>query len=486
MTAGAIKTQLLSRRLLANHLLFGLLSLAALATGLVLIVGFAIDPTDGSRLLARLGAVVVLPLILLLLGGLNLNKVVKSSSAIERQLARLAAETPASPMQLTPVEERGPAAIGWNRLVSRSMKGQLLDNLQARLSESLGGCRQEKYEHILQGLTDGVAATNEEGIVTFANKAFTVLLNADPQTVCGSAVEQIVLQYVPNNADKFRLQMQEPSRPSVVEIQQSDDVAAGVLRLARCPLRSDDGRTLTQVWSVRDITQQRLVELKRDQLIDTATHELRTPLTTITACAEALESAADIDLESQREYLHTMRMEATRLGRFVDEFLNISRMEAGSLSINLDDIDFERLLSEVVEKVRPQMEQKQIDFQVLLPPKIPHLNLDRDKISAAIVNLLSNAAKYTPAAGRVTLQVEIGKGDIRVHVEDSGIGIAADELPKVFNKFFRSDDDRVHDITDTGLGLAFAQEVVRLHGGKITAQSEIEHGSRFTLSLPLG
>ena len=429
------------------------------------------------------GAAVMVPLVLLVLGGVRLNSMVKSTSAIERQLSLLSKDS--SDVALQPVEVCGPASLGWNRLAMQSAKRQLLDSLESRLSEALGGFREEKYEQVLQGLTDGVAATNADGTITFANNAFSVLLNADPETICDTTVEESVVQTMHGDTEDFRRHMQEPSRPAVFEIQRSDDVADGVLRIAHVPMCSEDGNTLTQVWSVRDITQQKLVEYSRDQFVETATHELRTPLSTIKSCAETLELEEDIDLELQKQYLNTINMEATRLGRFVDEFLNVSRMEAGSLAVNRREVDFARLLSDVIDNVRPQMDNKKIDFQVLLPSKLPQLKLDKEKISAALINLLGNAAKYTPKAGRVKLQVELGGSDLRLDVEDTGIGIAAEDLPKVFNKFFRADDDRVRDVTGTGLGLAFAQEVVRLHGGRIVAHSEINQGSRFTVSLAL-
>ena len=112
--------------------------------------------------------------------------------------------------------------------------------------------------------------------------------------------------------------------------------------------------------------------------------------------------------------------------------------------------------------------------------------MDKDKIATVLVNLLGNAVKYTPDNGRVVFRVNITDKHIEVSVQDTGVGIAADELDKVFEKFYRSNDPRVQEQTGTGLGLALSQEVVRLHGGKITVESEINKGSTFTMTLPLG
>ena len=110
--------------------------------------------------------------------------------------------------------------------------------------------------------------------------------------------------------------------------------------------------------------------------------------------------------------------------------------------------------------------------------------LDKDKIAASLVNLAGNAAKYTPENGWVRIQVETLRKRILFHVEDSGIGIAPEDLPRVFEKFFRSDDERVRDISGSGLGLAFAHEVTRLHGGELTVHSELNKGTKFTMALP--
>ncbi len=144
------------------------------------------------------------------------------------------------------------------------------------------------------------------------------------------------------------------------------------------------------------------------------------------------------------------------------------------------------MLREVVEKVRPQMAQKQIALRCAFPEKWPKMRLDKDKITAALVNLLGNAAKYTPERGYVQLKVEVRSDALSIEVEDNGIGISAADLPKVFDKFFRSPDPRVQQETGSGLGLSLVQEVVRLHGGKLQVHSELNKGSRFVMTLPIG
>jgi two-component system phosphate regulon sensor histidine kinase PhoR len=236
---------------------------------------------------------------------------------------------------------------------------------------------------------------------------------------------------------------------------------------------------------LRDVTQQKLVDEMRNQFVFSATHELRTPLTNLKALAETLVLSDQISVEDQKQFCNMINSEATRLSRFVDELLNLSQMESGAMSIVRTETDMERLLAEVIENVQPEIDRKQIAFNARMPAKLPKLQIDKDKIIAAIVNLLGNAVKYTPEEGRVDFLVKIDESRMLIEVEDSGYGISAEDLPRIFDKFFRSDDERVRKETGTGLGLAFTREVIQIHGGHITATSELGKGSRFSVSLPI-
>jgi signal transduction histidine kinase len=129
--------------------------------------------------------------------------------------------------------------------------------------------------------------------------------------------------------------------------------------------------------------------------------------------------------------------------------------------------------------------EKNQTFEFAIPPKLPKIIADKDKLAAALTNLIGNAIKYTPDGGKVSVRVEAESHRIRFLVEDSGFGISPEELPKLCSKFFRSSDSRVQSLVGSGLGLAFTQEVARLHGGSVTIQSQLNQGSCFTLELPL-
>ncbi len=239
------------------------------------------------------------------------------------------------------------------------------------------------------------------------------------------------------------------------------------------------------LWCFRDITQQRIADESRNQFVFTATHELRTPLANIKAYADTLAEADELGVEDQKRFYNIISNEATRLARFVDELLDVSQLEFGTVLAARSETDIERMIQETIENLRPQLLQKELKFETRLAPKIPSLVVDKDKLIAALVNLLGNAIKYTPEQGTVRLIVEPGDASLDFHVEDTGIGISPEELPRISQKFFRSQDARVQSLVGSGLGLAYVQEVARLHGGKLSIKSQIDKGSRFTLTIPL-
>jgi two-component system phosphate regulon sensor histidine kinase PhoR len=309
----------------------------------------------------------------------------------------------------------------------------------------------------------------------------TALLNED--IIDGVEIKQLLCHdEVPSGLNEL-LDPQLAARPAVAELHRAGGPSERIVRISRQPAK--DGRLQGQVWCLRDVTQQKLAEKMRDSFIDTATHELRTPLSNIKAYAETMVTYDSIDIEEQKEFCNIINSEVTRLARFVDDLLSISSMEMGSLIIEKQKVETIRLFEEVLDKVEPLMNQKAIAFDVDLPEKMRELHLDKDKFVAVIVNLLGNAVKYTPSGGRVTLRVKLEESQLQVAVEDSGMGIAADEIPRVFEKFFRSADPRVQNETGTGLGLSLAQEVVRMHGGDITVESVLNQGSTFTVTVPV-
>jgi PAS domain S-box-containing protein len=461
----------LPRRLAALILLIGL-------SCLLVSISISLMLAWNGTLTERPAYAIVVPLLILILGTCAVKRVVGNYADIEEQLRGLAYLSATSDLALRPVSGKDPVSSGWNYIIDRFSGRSALSRLEARLAQAAKVPTEAPLLEILDQLPDGYALTDSSGRITQASRAFKMILNVTGE-VTGQSVEQLLHAISEDQTASLMQRLKGSGRAVVMEFVIGEGESTTFLRVAR-HLLADRG----YMWILRDISQQKLAEEMRTQFVMTATHELRTPLANIKAYSESLALYEDIDPEEQKHFFNTIHAEATRLARFVDELLNVSQMEAGSLSLATHETDISRLIEEVMLHLQPEIERKKIHFEQRLPAKIPRLCVDKDKMAASLVNLVGNAVKYTPDEGKVRLEVELTTTELLIHVEDTGFGIATEDQAKLFDKFFRSSDERVQSISGSGLGLAFTQEVARLHGGRIAVHSELNKGSRFTMTLP--
>jgi signal transduction histidine kinase len=469
----------LSRRLLDQHLLTGLACLFSC-------VAVSLTLAWHDQLIERIEIAVLAPLALLLVSASFVRRSLAVTSSIESQLEQVAGQGTVSAALLEPVWEPAAAAAGWNLLVDATRDQQRLVELETRLAGKAVSGDTQAARQALDALPDGVVLCDSQGSVVLANRMAGLLLGHSTEGIgVGQSWSERLLGAFSHDRERIEQKLWGFEGHQAWDVQRSNDLEGGVIAISRSPLLERHCSGATSVWIMRDVTKQRLAEQMRDQFVFTATHELRTPLTNLKAYAETLAAHDDIDVERQKEFCNIIHAEATRLSRFVDELLDVSRMEAGALTLSRHETDTLRLVNESLTHIRPQAEQKRLELEVSIPPKLPALLVDKDKIEACLVNLLGNAVKYTPEEGRVKFTVQADERHIHFEVQDTGIGIAKEELPKMFQKFFRSHDARVQEISGSGLGLAFTHEIARLHGGRVAVESELNCGSRFTLTLPL-
>ncbi|MBA3482913.1 MAG: PAS domain-containing protein [Pirellulales bacterium] len=448
------------------------------------------EPTFTATILAAapyIPIALLAPLALVGVGAVLLSRFTRPVTAVESRLREIARQPLGESVEVAPLRATDAISLGWNRVVEQLQRAKRTSergDIGDALAQAAQARTDTQYEQILQRLSDGIAVTDADGRIAFANRAISALLGqeGEQEALTGPALEARLLEVVecPEGSDLLSAAGQR--RTTVCEMVQRGAECERVLRVARLPLGD---AAHGHVWNLRDITQQKLAEQTRDRFIDTATHELRTPLSNIKAYAETLATADCIDVELQKEFCNIINSEVTRLARFIDDLLSISSMEVGALTVERAKVETERLFAEVLSKIEPLMQQKEITFEADLPPKMPELHLDKDKMLSVIVNILGNAAKYTPTGGRVTMKVRVEDERLKIAVQDTGVGISAEDLPRLWDKFFRSDDPRVQAETGTGLGLSLTREIVRMHGGEVTVESELNKGSTFTVSLPL-
>jgi len=224
-------------------------------------------------------------------------------------------------------------------------------------------------------------------------------------------------------------------------------------------------------------------EAMRRELIGNVAHELRTPLTTIKGYMEGLmDGVLPADPET---YQHVYR-EADRLQRLVRDLQELSRVEAGNFELNRAQIHLDDVIRQTSTRLSPQFEEKGVDLTVDIQPNLPAVRADEDRISQDLLNLMGNALQYTPAGGAVIVAAAARDGEVRVCIEDSGIGVAAEDLPYLFDRFYRVDKSRSRAGGGSGIGLTITRHLVEAHGGRVWAASDGPgQGATFNFSLPL-
>jgi signal transduction histidine kinase len=386
-----------------------------------------------------------------------------------------------------PVISADPISVGWNQMLEDVTQHQQ-DEIDSRVPAALD---QEvvTLARAMRGLPVAWIITDAEGTIRFLGPAACGMLNlSEDESQVGR--DLLALLGLRNPEDETAPAAVNKILSSIRMVHQRRKILVGArsihVRITRSRLsgRSGDGEGMA--WVLTDITQQQMATEARDQFLMTATHELRTPLTNLQAYAEALQEEQDLEIERQKEFCNIINSEANRLGRLVDQLLTVSQMEAGSMIVNRHELELLPMLEYSADQLRAQAEQKQIALTTKLSAKLPTIFGDRDKLQAALVNLVGNAVKYTPDGGEVVLRCSADDRWIRIDVRDNGPGIPEDEHEKVFEKFFRGAATQESDHRGNGLGLAFAREIARLHGGDIGLQSVIGEGSTFTMTLPVG
>jgi signal transduction histidine kinase len=223
------------------------------------------------------------------------------------------------------------------------------------------------------------------------------------------------------------------------------------------------------------------LETSRRDLVANVSHELKTPITAIRAHLENLLDGVE---EPDPATLEVMLAQVERLGRLVDQLLDLSRLESGEVPLRIEELPLHPLVDDLISEIEVAMPGRGVDVHNDVPSDLPTLPADRERLHQVLFNLIDNAVRFTPAGGSVTVSARRRNGSVEVAVSDTGAGISPEHLPRLFERFYRADPARARGDGGTGIGLAIARSVVEAHGGQIHAKSEPGRGSVFTFDLP--
>jgi two-component system phosphate regulon sensor histidine kinase PhoR len=232
-----------------------------------------------------------------------------------------------------------------------------------------------------------------------------------------------------------------------------------------------------------DITEARRLEQTRRDFVANVSHELRTPLASIKSVIETLQSGALNEEAVAQDFLSRADAEVDRMVQIVEELLELSRLESGQVPLAKEPVDMGSVLSRAVERLRPQAEKKGLSLTLEQAPDLPPVIGDADRLERVALNLIHNAIKFTPDGGSVGVSATLAEAAIKVEVSDSGVGIATEDLPRIFERFYKADRARGSG-GGTGLGLAVVKHIVEAHGGTVSVESREGHGSTFRFFLP--
>ncbi|WP_068141022.1 sensor histidine kinase [Roseimaritima ulvae] len=387
---------------------------------------------------------------------------------LTRENDRLAAGKPA---QSVTTELEFP----FNRLVeSQARMRSRVNEREQRLQTEF-----ERLSAVLNSMHDGVVAVDRQEKVLLANATSRQMVHFVTGEATGKPFLEVSRNWLLCESLRNCLVTGRMQRR---EIQTADEPVRTLdLRASCLPGSPPQGA----VAVLRDVTELRRLENLRHEFVANVSHELKTPLAAIMAYAETLKMGAINDQENNLNFVHRIEEQAKRLHQLIQDILQIARVESGQEVFHIVRVPLHDAITAAVAVQRDSAEHKQQTLTVDIQESAV-VDADEDGVRTIIDNLLSNAIKYTPAGGHVTVRLATDGQQARVEVEDTGIGISAENLPRVFERFFRADRARARSMISTGLGLSIVKHLSQAFGGSVSVTSQLGEGSCFVVKLPLG
>ena len=354
---------------------------------------------------------------------------------------------------------------------------QAFNKMSAQLALQIDSLDTErnKMNAVLEKMIDGVIIVDEIGIIQLINPSAQRLFDISENNLNGRTFVETVRHHQIVEAWRTCIRNGEPQKITL-----DFPLKRLYMQIIATPLKQVlPGSTLI---IIQNLTQMRKLETIRRDFISNISHELRTPLATLKAITETLRDGAMEDPPVAQRFLQNMETELDALSLMVNELLELTRIESGMVPLQRVSIKPIDLINQSVERLILQADRAGLAIRTDCPDNIPNVNADQKRMEQVMVNLLHNAIKFTPAGGSILVQVKEIDKFIQFSITDTGIGISQVDLPRIFERFYKT--DRARATGGTGLGLAIARHLVDLHGGKIWAESIEGKGSTFLFTLP--
>lgn len=362
-------------------------------------------------------------------------------------------------------DEVGQLGIAFNE-----MSSNLKNTMEAATAEKA------KLTAVLNNMVDGVILTDKEGNIVAVNRTVGRQFGFEDTNVLGKSVIEVVHDHEVDSAMKMCLNTNKEQ-----SAQFESSVTKSFIRVIAAPIAEGDTGEILLLF--QDLTEVKNLQTMRKELIGNISHELRTPISGIKAMVETLRDGALDDKVTSKDFLARIESEVDRLTQTVTEITELSRVETGEAELKIEPVDLNSLVKGAIEQLALLSERQHVTISTTLAPNMPEIKVDRQRIMQTIINLIHNAIKFNRVGGSIIITTRTTDDIVIIEITDTGIGISKEDLPHIFERFYKA--DRARSQGGSGLGLAIAKHTIQAHNGKIWATSEPGKGSTFGFSLPI-
>ncbi|HWI53597.1 MAG TPA: ATP-binding protein [Symbiobacteriaceae bacterium] len=385
---------------------------------------------------------------------------------VTRKAAEMAGGNFDQTIKVRSTDEIGQLGDMFNRMTRR---------LKATLDEIQG--EKNKVDAILTHMADGLLALDQAGRIIKLNPAAERMFRTMEPEVLGCLPQEIWPEL---KLEAALTKAAQETRSVTYEFR----FGAFYLLAFITPLFGDRNQIAGTVVVFHDITELEKLEALRREFVANVSHELKTPLTTVKSYVETLLDGAAEEPDVRERFLKVVEGETDRMARLVKDLLHLSQLDQGSVSWDIQPYEMPAIVDECVARLAVQIERKNLAISRVFAAAAPLAMIDRDKLQQVLLNLLANAVEFTPPGGLITVEVKPAGSMVRIEVRDTGIGIPAEDLPRIFERFYRVDKARSRMLGGTGLGLAIARQIVELLGGAVSINSELGKGTEVVFTVP--
>jgi two-component system phosphate regulon sensor histidine kinase PhoR len=422
-----------------------------------------VESSVNSEVLTIITAVVIAAILFILIAALIARMITKPVRQITKAAVGITAGNLGQQIEIRTNDEIGRLAHAFNEM-SQNLKTTIAAIVDER----------SNLATVLTNLTDGVVMTDAEEKLLLTNPAAERLFNFKKENVNGHPLIEAVHDY---EIDEIVKKCLNTNHEQTAQLETN----GRFIRVIAVPITT--GRSYSTLVLFQDLTELRNLQTMRRELIGNISHDLRTPIAGIKAMVETLQDTAIDDKQVALDFLTRINGEVDRLTQMVTELTELSHIETGKADLRRVPTNLNYLIQEVVGQMRPQAESKPVTVTADFNANLPVIKVDKDRIRQTLINLVHNAIKFNNPGGKVTISTTFDNETAIVSMSDTGIGISKEDLPHIFERFYKADKARSQG--GSGLGLAIAKHTIQAHGGNISVKSEEGKGTTITFDLPL-